>query len=380
MTGSALAVALLVGVAAVGTADARRPVAQYVIDLDLPPELRWHAVIHGSNAEGVAFNDTVWGFYNEYFANDTVVTDALYALTDLRGEENAEQQGEVRGLARESGLPLKFVQGIQMLYELQTLQVPIVNCSDYPVPIVCPKQEPEAERWQLPEQLAGLARIPSKHRAGCTGIIARTADGSVAHARNLDFSPVPVMTQLVFTGIFTKGGKEIFRSQMVAGYTSMVTGAKMQKDGSADGFAIERNTRYPDHSSGNEQMLKNLLSGRVTNGWQLRKVLEEAPNYDAAVAAIAKVPYVSTEYAIVSGVRKGMIMAKDPDRVAHTQILGQPNIYQRSDYIIITNFDFFWCVDRMTTRHTTRTPDRLAASPPQAGGCMSERVDDPTDI
>lgn len=333
---SLLAVALAVA-AGVG-AEGRRPVAQYVIDLDLPPEVRWHAVIHGSNAEGIAFNDTVWSFYNEYFANDTVVTDALYALVDLRGEENAEQQGEIRGLARASRLPLKFVQGIQMLYELQTLQVPIVNCSDYPVPIVCPKQEPEAERWQLPPKFAGLARIPAKHRAGCTGIIAMTADGTVAHARNLDFSPVPYMTQLVFTGIFTKSGREVFRSQMVAGYTSMVTGAKMMKDG----FAIERNTRYPDHSSGNEQMLQNLLSGRVTNGWQLRKILEQAPSYDAAVGQIRDAKYISTEYAIVSGVKKGTIIAKDPEVVAHTQTLGQHNIYQREDYIIITNFDFFW--------------------------------------
>jgi hypothetical protein len=240
-----LVAALLVAAASI--AEGRRPVAEYVIDLDLPPEVRWHSVIHGSNAAGIPFNETVWSFYNEYFANDTVVTDALYGLVDLRGEENAEQQGEIIGLARASKLPLKFVQGIQMLYELQTLMVPIVNCSDYPVPIVCPKQEDEAEQWQLPAQFAGLARIPAKHRAGCTGIIARTADGTVAHARNLDFSPVPYMTQLVFTGIFTKGGKEIFRSQMVAGYTSMVTGAKMAMDGIVDGFAIERNTRYPDH-------------------------------------------------------------------------------------------------------------------------------------
>jgi len=32
------------------------------------------------------------------------------------------------------------------------------------------------------------------------------------------------MTDLVYTGIFTKGGKEVFRSQMVAGYSPMVTG------------------------------------------------------------------------------------------------------------------------------------------------------------
>lgn len=89
-------------------------------------------------------------------------------------------------------------------------------------------------------------------------------------------------------------------------------------------------------------MFRNLVSGRVTNGWQLRKILEQAQSYDDAVAQIRAAKYISTEYAIVSGVRKGTILAKDPDTVAHTQTLGQPNIYQRDDYIIITNFDFFW--------------------------------------
>ena len=47
-------------------------------------------------------------------------------------------------------------------------------------------------------------------------------------------------------------------------------------------------------------------------------------------------------YTIVSGVRKGTILSRDPDRVAHTQTLGKPNFEERSDYILMTNFDFFW--------------------------------------
>ena len=38
-------------------------------------------------------------------------------------------QAEISGLANASALPVKFVQGIQMLYELQTIMVPIVNFS-----------------------------------------------------------------------------------------------------------------------------------------------------------------------------------------------------------------------------------------------------------
>jgi len=146
------------------------------------------------------------------------------------------------------------------------------------------------------------------------------------------------MTDLVYTGVFKKGGKEIFRSQMIAGYVQTIT---MYRPGS-NGYAIERNTRYTDHVGGNKEMLEHLLSRRDLNGWTLRKICETAETYEDAVQAITQTPYVSTEYAIVSGVKKGCILSKNPDSVAHVQTLGGANFEEPDDYIIMTNFDFFW--------------------------------------
>jgi len=39
------------------------------------------------------------------------------------------------------------------------------------------------------------------------------------------------MTNLVFTGVFKKGGVEVFRSQMVAGYTMLITGMRHGTNG-----------------------------------------------------------------------------------------------------------------------------------------------------
>merc|ERR1719246_130931 len=62
-------------------------------------------------------------------------------------------------------------------------------------------------------------------RFGCTGIIATDKeDGTVYHARNLDFSFAKFLQPLTYTGIFTKKGTEIFRAQTIAGYPSVVTG------------------------------------------------------------------------------------------------------------------------------------------------------------
>ena len=99
---------------------ARREVTTHKINLDISPQERYNKLIPH-------FNETVWGFYNKYFANDKILTGVLYGLVDARGPENAEQQGEIEGLGTQSGLPLKFVRGVQFLYELSTLMVPIKN-------------------------------------------------------------------------------------------------------------------------------------------------------------------------------------------------------------------------------------------------------------
>ena len=52
------------------------------------------------------------------------------------------------------------------------------------------------------------------------------------------------------------------------------------------------------------------------------------------------------EFNTAEGVKKGLIYARDPEYVAHTQTLGQPNFEERDDYIIITNWDFFWRAER----------------------------------
>lgn len=297
--------------------EARRQIADYVIDLDKAPEDRYAGLVTMAD-----FNATVWKFYDQYFANDKILTDALYGIADLRGEENAEQQGEIRGLAAASGLPVKFVQAIQMMYELQTLMVPVTNLT----------------KRKMPLGYEVLERIPWRG-PGCTGIIATNAnDGVVYHARNLDFAPVPIMTNLVYNGIFKKGGVEIFRSQMIAGYTMAITGFRA----GSNGYAIERNTRYTDHEGGNDEMIHNILSGRTLNGWSLRKILESESEFEGAVAAISANKYVSTEYAIVSGVKKGVILSMSPDGVDYTQTLGKKNFEERDDYIIMTNFDFFF--------------------------------------
>ena len=244
----------------------------YEINLDLDPSQRYVALFDTSVYPD--FNATVWKFYEESFADNAALTDLLYGITAQRGPESEEQQAEIESLSSLSRLPLAFVHSIQMLYELQTVMVPIVNLT---------RPAGAEPAYDLPAGYEALKTLPWRHSAGCTGIIATTADGTVSHARNLDFAPVGIMKDLIFDARFTKGGKEVFRSQMVAGYTMVVTAAVL----GGDGFAVERNTRYADHTGGFKLAMDNLLGGVPLNGWTLRKVLETETSYDAAIDAIS---------------------------------------------------------------------------------------------
>ncbi len=101
-----------------------RDLFEYTIDLDLAPEDRYLGLF---DVPGNTFNETVWKFYDTYFKDHSKLTDVLYGLADARGPESEEQEREILGLSLASKLPFQFVKGIQMLYEIQTLMVPIVN-------------------------------------------------------------------------------------------------------------------------------------------------------------------------------------------------------------------------------------------------------------
>ena len=289
-----------------------RSVPSLHISLDIQPETRYVEV-------ATRFNSSIWNFYNTLFAHDAALTNALYAMVDARGpESDSVMRGEIEGIITTTRLPVKFVQAVQALYELQTLMVPVVNGSS--------RQDP------LPRRYRALARWPLRG-PGCTGIVAtNTADGTVVHARNMDLAPVKLFAPLVYEGVFTRNGSVVFRAEMVAGYVSLLTGYR------PGAYVVERNTRYPAHKGGNREMLDNLLDGVPLSGWTLRRMIEDVSTYDEALANVVEsAHFVATEYVVMSGVRRGHIVARDPSNVAHLSTLGPS-----AAYVIVTNFDYWW--------------------------------------
>jgi len=281
-----------------------RPVPLFTIDLDVAPERRFEEVIRH-------FNASIQRVFR--VLNHAPVRLALRELSAKRGPEDRELMGEIAGIATATGLPEYGIHFMQMVYELNSVMVPIVNITP-PLPFL---QGP----------------------LGCTGILIRRADGVVYQGRNLDFAHANYLQDLVYTGIFTKGSGEVFRAQMLAAYSMPVTALKR----GPNGFSWQVNTRFLDHTGGNLQLLRNLFSERRRlNGWTVRKVLEDARDYEEAVATLSTAKLVSTMYNVIGGVRKGAILARDPDGLARKLTLGDHNFQCREDYIIVTNFDYYF--------------------------------------
>jgi len=299
----------------------RVPVPEFQIDLDSKPEDRFTEVL-------THFGDNLRNFANHLHAGSSILKAIAEAVVLKRGREPEELDRELTGFHRATGIPKNELQTIQMIYELDTTTIPVVNFTS------------GSSDMDLIHELLGEVNpnwaVPEPFHFGCTGIIAPSdEDQTVYHARNLDFSFAEWLQPMTYTGIFTKGGSEIFRAQMIAGYDAVLTG--MRKG--PNGYAVETNTRRPDHVGGNAEMIKNLFTNKITpSGFTKRKILETIDNYEDAVEAFSTTPYAASEYNIVSGVRKGTILARNPDGLAYQLPLSESS----KKYIIMTNFDYIW--------------------------------------
>jgi len=300
-------VAALTAAAASGSAPPPRSTQRFTIDLDREPEERFKEVAQHFKANILDFLKVIEG---------SAVKDIVEKIVKHRGpERSAELQAEIAGWAKYTGAPLVYAQVVHLLYELQTVMVPWENVT-WP--------------WGQTTRRTGLEPI-----FGCTGIIARSADsGTVTHARNMDFSFAKYFQNMSYLGTFVKNGKEVFTAQMIAPYSFPITAWRRGQNG----YSVEINTRYPPKSTNVDSLIKMLFEEkREASGWVRRQVLQSVDSFEEAVEAFSTRPYATTEYDIIAGVQKGVILARDPDSVYHKLTLG-PN---RNDYIIVTNFDYW---------------------------------------
>jgi len=183
----------------------------------------------------------------------------------------------------------------------------------------------------------------------CTSIVAQDSHGSIYHGRNLDFglflgwdrvndtwSVAELLRPLLFNGIFTKNGQELYRSTFYVGYVGLLTGMKK------GAFSISVDTRFDNNlDRGLFQWLRGDHSGHFLT-FTTRNAIENAANYDEAFQILNNTKLVGPAYIILGGVSagQGAVFTREEALSLHPLLLTD-RIKNGTFYVLETNYDWW---------------------------------------
>mmetsp|Transcript_97932 Transcript_97932/g.227087 ORF Transcript_97932/g.227087 Transcript_97932/m.227087 type:complete len:422 (+) Transcript_97932:56-1321(+) len=237
-------------------------IAKAVINLDLPPEERWHdfalehrdAIINKALTMGETFEDGLGPAMTARWMNAAPVDDTLLA--------------EYKGIVK------------TVNHSAVTLQRMVLT-----------------DMWHA-------VHSPSFE---CTGLLAATENGTVIHGRNIDYEMNNFADHFmkkpkhlsgtgmvgVFDGTFLKGGKPIVQFLATIGSLGIHTGMRY------GAWSFNSNARIVEND-----MRKNLNAtehGSKNFPWVARKYLEEISDFDSALAAFDSTNFNAPNYFILAG-------------------------------------------------------------------------------
>jgi hypothetical protein len=296
-------------------------VPEFIIDLDKAPEKRFTEV---TKKFGPKFTE-----FFEKFGKSPGIVAGMKKVVQLRGEEDSEMMGEIQGMSKDLDMPQYVLQATQLVPAAQCMKGPFLHFVDE-MDVKLPSDSKYVDQG-IPDATEFLnhLQVPSY---GNVGIVARDKDGSVWHARNAGYAMPRWMQKLTYNAKFVKDGNELFTAQMVYPLLAPFTAVRRGKNG----YSWQPNTRYFNEQHEGMMLMKNLyMERRDPGGWSARKVLTDTDNYDDALKAFSTMKLPSPEYIIMSGVKKGTILARDPDSLAYKM-----DIDEKHPYAVMTNFDY----------------------------------------
>jgi len=260
-----------------------QPAPQEIINLDLPPLVRFNNMINKYKSRAVPVLKWL----------DSILPPEIYKYLDpiLASLDNyfpAPYADELRGIASQTGdvgLTLGKLVLMNIIYDIS---------------------------------------------AGCTSIVAQRSDGTMLHARNLDYG-IPGLRNLTVQVDFQRNNKTIYRSTTFAGYIGVLTGVR------PGAWSVTVNERDRDAEGTPIDNIIEALKGGWSIGFFLRQQLEQRENYQEAIQVLQHLPLMAPVYLTVAGANagEGCIITRDrekPDDVWHVTA---PSMWN----IIETNYD-----------------------------------------
>ena len=166
----------------------------------------------------------------------------------------------------------------------------------------------------------------------CTSIVAESANGTIIHGRNLDYSLGSILQKLTITVDFQRGGATVYTGTTYAGYIGLLTGQRPHA------YTITLNER--DKGQVWMNALEALANGMgAVASIHIRDALaNEGFDYETALVFLADRPLIAPCYIIIGGIKPSQGAVITRDRVAVLDFM-KMNTEKGNWYVLETNYD-----------------------------------------
>ncbi|XP_022084519.1 acid ceramidase-like [Acanthaster planci] len=283
-------------------ADAKTKVPSFVLNLDMNPEDRWRPLMKNKSAELKAMINDIIDLVGAFFKNKTKVVNLLdEVLGPLAYTLPQPYQAELIGIADASGVPLGQIVLYNIFYEVFTV---------------------------------------------CTSIVAESPNGTLYHARNLDFGLflgwdvknqkwelTERLRPLVVNVDYQVQGKTVAKAVHFAGYVGVLTGIKPGV------VTMTMNERY--NIDGGYIGILEWIMGKRSEQWMgffMRETLLNATDYASTKAKVINAKILAPGYIILGGSKtgEGAVIVIDRKEPAYVEELDPK---KGKWFLVETNYD-----------------------------------------
>ncbi|KAK7091648.1 N-acylethanolamine-hydrolyzing acid amidase-like [Littorina saxatilis] len=193
-----------------------------------------------------------------------------------------------------------------------------------------------ADYWGLDRGDVILMNILYDVTAFCTSIVAQDNNGTIWHARNLDYDNADLLRNLTVNIHYKQGNETLYSGVTYAGYVGILTGQR------PNGFTItidQRGSEKRRLSPWWENELTAILDKSSSFvSFLVRQTLENAKDFTDAVENLATTVIHATAYIIVGGANKGEGVVITRDRLSALDRYYLDPLQARW-YVLETNYD-----------------------------------------
>mmetsp|Transcript_12615 Transcript_12615/g.18875 ORF Transcript_12615/g.18875 Transcript_12615/m.18875 type:complete len:439 (+) Transcript_12615:34-1350(+) len=334
----------------------------YEVKLDAPPSERWTHVAKDFKEKVPDVLDYLYSFIPKW------AEPIIQIIGKSIRPYFSDYGDEMKGLADGLGMDLGEIVVINLIYQLENIGI---NCSNWNNTGPTRKDDPGCvavdpdQSWcyckenkdyiredgslrphDVPsynQRIRRKRRIKGKDGPGlCTSIVARSTEGNIYHARNLDWNLPEAILKMAVDVNFTRRGKTVFIGTTLVGFVGVLNGMV------PGGYSSSMNARGKGGKI-IDNLLEALLHHGMTPSQHLRKVLEQETEYDKAISSLASGPLIDEIYYATAGVsgNEGAIVTRDRDTAADVWALNSTDFFR-----VETNYDHWNPVPKSDDRRS----------------------------